>query len=412
MYRTAFLHNFNRGVDTMLNTQTKLAQTQEMINTGKKFTHAGDDPVNMSKVMDLEHEQSRLTNYIENAKSLKTSASLEDKQLQRFNEIIIDVRQKALHVANGVLTGNDRQSIQLEIKQRLGELVGIANTRNSSGEYIFSGFKGDTPAFKEVREGVFEYQGDEGQRMTKVGPNTTLAVNDSGRDVFQGAAVKHQMFFTEGTSTNTIGVNLGNAKVLDQGLLAESDPEGYTVTYNDDAAGSPPQPYFVVEGRSDGSTENIALTQDKRLVMHGMEMQLNGTPANGDSFTVDSSSKPRRSIMDTVAKLIKGIDKLGENTEDKKKYQLLMAESLENLSNAREHISTINSKVGARLNTIESTQTTNEEMKLQNKKVIMNLHDVDYTEAIAKLSQQTFSLQAAQQSFSKINNLSLFNFMR
>jgi flagellar hook-associated protein 3 FlgL len=37
------------------------------------------------------------------------------------------------------------------------------------------------------------------------------------------------------------------------------------------------------------------------------------------------------------------------------------------------------------------------------------LSDVDFAEAVSRLSLQTFLLEAAQQSYAKIQNLSLFN---
>ena len=68
--------------------------------------------------------------------------------------------------------------------------------------------------------------------------------------------------------------------------------------------------------------------------------------------------------------------------------------------------------IGARLNVIETTQTDNEDVALVNKGVQAELRELDYAEALSRLSMQTVVLEAAQQSYVKIAGLSLFNVMR
>jgi flagellar hook-associated protein 3 FlgL len=69
------------------------------------------------------------------------------------------------------------------------------------------------------------------------------------------------------------------------------------------------------------------------------------------------------------------------------------------------------SKVGARLNTLESTAKLHEHVDLVSKGVLSELQDVDFAEAVSRLSLETFILEAAQQSFARIANLSLFNYL-
>jgi len=45
------------------------------------------------------------------------------------------------------------------------------------------------------------------------------------------------------------------------------------------------------------------------------------------------------------------------------------------------------------------------------KTVLSATEDVDYAEAITQLNQQSVSLQAAQQTFSQVKKLSLFNYL-
>ncbi len=61
---------------------------------------------------------------------------------------------------------------------------------------------------------------------------------------------------------------------------------------------------------------------------------------------------------------------------------------------------------------IETTQTDNEDVALVNKAVQAELRELDYAEALSRLSFQTILLEAAQQSYVKISGLNLFNAMR
>jgi flagellar hook-associated protein 3 FlgL len=90
----------------------------------------------------------------------------------------------------------------------------------------------------------------------------------------------------------------------------------------------------------------------------------------------------------------------------------LIAETLDNNYSAEENVSVVRSRIGARLNTLESTEALHAGTDLVNKKVLADVRDLDHVEAITRLTQENFVLQAAQQSFAKIAGLSLFDFLR
>ena len=90
-------------------------------------------------------------------------------------------------------------------------------------------------------------------------------------------------------------------------------------------------------------------------------------------------------------------------------YDQLVADSLDNLDNAQEAILRTQTEIGGRLNQLESTGEFLDNAQLYAKDIRSQLQDVDYAEAISNLSFQSFVLQAAQQSFAKTSQLSLFD---
>ncbi len=70
------------------------------------------------------------------------------------------------------------------------------------------------------------------------------------------------------------------------------------------------------------------------------------------------------------------------------------------------------SRIGARMNAIDDQKTANDAFDLALADVRSTLEDLDYAEAISRFNQQLTALQASQQAFIKIQDLSLFNFIR
>jgi flagellar hook-associated protein 3 FlgL len=63
------------------------------------------------------------------------------------------------------------------------------------------------------------------------------------------------------------------------------------------------------------------------------------------------------------------------------------------------------------LNALDRQESINSDSVLNTKTVLSATEDLDYAEAISKLNQQTVALQAAQQTFTQVKKLSLFNYL-
>lgn len=84
---------------------------------------------------------------------------------------------------------------------------------------------------------------------------------------------------------------------------------------------------------------------------------------------------------------------------------------INDLDLAMDHLSRYVTLTGARQNAIESHRVLNEDIVFQGQKTLSSIEDLDFAEAISRLNLQLNTLQAAQQSFIKIQNLSLFNYL-
>ncbi|MGP9831513.1 flagellar hook-associated protein FlgL [Marinobacter sp. NSM] len=413
MIRISSQQIFSGGISRMQDVNSDLVKTQERISTGKKVNRPSDDPVAAARILKLNQEVKRIETYERNASLAENRIKQEESTLASGVDIIQRVRELTVQAGNGSLSANDRQSISAELKERLGQLANIANTRDASGEYIFSGFQGSTPAFAKDDFGAWKYQGDEGQRVLEIDDGVTVPISDNGKGIFVNVPSAVSVTGSDdGTGTGVAaqgyvsGLELIAPKDL-KDTFSPAVPDDLTVRVVDDGAGNL---NVEVEDPRTGTllnTQPSPAVPGEEFVVAGIRLTVNDA-AEGDEFTLGISDK--QSIFGTIERLIAGLDSIDKATpKSSAEYDALIAESLINLDNGQESIILKQTELGGRLNAIESTSSFLEDSGLYADEIRSQLQDVDYAEAISNLSFQSFVLQAAQQSFAQISRLSLFD---
>jgi flagellar hook-associated protein 3 FlgL len=85
--------------------------------------------------------------------------------------------------------------------------------------------------------------------------------------------------------------------------------------------------------------------------------------------------------------------------------------ALQQLDQADTHLQNVRAGIGARLSLLDDASSTRDAINVDVQTALSNLQDLDYATAITKLQQQMVGLQAAQQSYMKISQLSLFSYL-
>jgi flagellar hook-associated protein 3 FlgL len=129
----------------------------------------------------------------------------------------------------------------------------------------------------------------------------------------------------------------------------------------------------------------------------------------GDSFFVESSDK--QGLLTTLSRFSDAMKSVENTPESKAILAKLVAKTLTNLENSVTSLVAVQSEVGARLNTLESSKDLNLDVTLFSKTVLSDMQDLDYADASIQLSMQSFVLSASQQSFAKVSQLSLFTYL-
>lgn len=154
---------------------TQLMETQVKLATGKRINKPSDDPSGMGKVLDYRSTLSTIDQYQENITDAQTRVKYTEGVLEQVNEFL----REAKGIASDPGT-EDKTALAEAINDIRDQVLGLANTKYGSS-YIFSGHRGDTPAFDPA---TYAYNGDDGSHKAMVGEGVTVEIEADGSQMF------------------------------------------------------------------------------------------------------------------------------------------------------------------------------------------------------------------------------------
>jgi len=381
----------------MNNLQADLARTQNDLATGTRLHSAADDPAAMSQVNALNTQMSASQQYVTNGNYASSTLQLEEQAMSDATNTLQGARDLAVQANNPALSAAQRTDIAAQLTQQLQNLISIGNRVDGSGNQLFGGTASSTVPFSQNGTSV-SYLGATRVSQIQIGPNQRISAGDTGATVFMNIPAGNGTFTTSGAATNTgtgsIGVGtVANAAawVPDTYTVSFTSPTNYTVT---NSAGTV---VSTVTNFKDGDT----------ISFNGVQIPMTGTPAAGDSFTVAKAGTA--SAFDTLQSLI---TTLNDPTLSNAQISSKIGGALQQIDNAISNMSNVSASVGARINSITSSQGAAQALQTNLTAAVSQLSDTDYAAAITKLNTEEVSLQAAQESYASISKLSLFNYLQ
>jgi flagellar hook-associated protein 3 FlgL len=440
---------YDAGVSSINRQWSSLLNLQQQVATGRRILTPSDDPVAASRALEITQSSDVLKQFATNQDNAKSALGLAEAQLSSANDMFARLKELTVQAGNATLNASDRRSIAYEMRERFDELMGIANSADGQGLYLFAGYQGQNKPFAgsvdQLNTAVaneISYDGDDGQRRLQVSATRMLEVSDSGTDVFMRIKNGNGHFVTNYSPGNdgTAIIDAGN--VTDPAAWNSVADKNLEIRFYVDSTSTPPITYYdlvrtagtVVPG-DDVSLltnappavpafpgvpvglrvyeENQRIEFDGLSVVpndYGVDVTISGSPADGDSFSLSPSSS--QSIFKTLANLIDVLENgYTGQAGNPAKYMNDIGFALTNFDQANDNILRVRSLIGSRMQEVESLSSINGDLQLQYQQTLSNLQDLDYAKAISDLTRKQTDLQAAQQSFSRITQLSLFNYL-
>jgi flagellar hook-associated protein 3 FlgL len=387
--------------------ESSLSQTQNELSTGKSVNTPADNPVAAVQALQLTNANSQYQQYIANGQSANTNLTLEQTALSSATTTLQSIRDLIVQANNGSNNTADLQDIATQISALESQLVGTANSQNAQGGYLFAGYSTSTQPFIRGSSGSISYVGDSVATSVPLDAGTSVQIGDPGSSVFMNVPAGNGTFTTAAGAGNTGTGIIDTGSVTDASTWSAAQsaaPGPYTITFSDpgdytvtDGAGNP-----VSSGTYDGTTGG-------EVAFDGIEVGITGVPAAGDTFTVAAAGT--QSVFTSLDHLVGALNGTGTTAAARAQLATSLGGSLQQIDQALNQVSTVTSNVGSRISMIGSINTslTSESTTLQTQ--ISNLTDLDFAKATALYSQEYTALQAAEQSYADIGQLSLFKYL-
>lgn len=384
------------------NKQSDLNEQVEYISSQKRVLTAKDDAVAYGTLVGYQEELRNIEKYKRNITQAESRTSLQDTLFSNTEDFMRQAKQTFIQANNGTLSHDDLSSLATLIENAQAELLNIANTRDETGGYVFSGFQVDKKPFTLQADGSVNYEGDNGVRELQIAKNINVALNQSGDDAFQKVS-NHQGDFSANYINNTSGIALDKAVI--------TDPSSYN------SAGFPPDYNFQFTSSTDltvtdsnGATvfTTNAYAQGQTVSFLGIDVQISGNPLPGDEFEL--TPQENISLFDTLNSALDWVNNAA-SPADPTQHQVDYQEILEQLDNSLNHLTARRADAGVRAQLIENQENGHLNKELTIAKAKSNIEDLDFAKAISNFEQSQIALQAAQQTFVQIKDLNLFNYI-
>ena len=396
--RISTTQTFSQGTNAILENQSKVSETQLQLSKGTRILKPSDDPIGSAVALDLQKQIDNALQFIANGQVAETRLAVEETSLSNVTSILQRVRELSLQAANATLNQNDRKAVNVEIKARLDELVGLANTQLANGDYLYSGYRSNVKPFAVDGTGTVNYNGDQGIHLVNVNTSVQVESGHNGDQVFSSIKTGNGSFVTTADPTN-LGAGVISNAVLEDPTSYVGDV--YTVDFSTNGSGNL---QYQITGANSGQVYVAPLPvfdEDAKVSFNGIAFSISGMPADGDSFTVEPSF--RQDVFTTVNQVISALEMPTETTTLQASFLNALNLGIQNLDQALTHVDEVRASVGSRLNVIESESEINESLKVEADSALSLVKDLDYAEAITALNKRTLALQAAQQHTRIIN---------
>ncbi len=378
----------------------RVVETQHQVSTGLRINSPSDDPVAAARVAHLDASLARLDQYQANAIFARNQLGLEEESLSEAIGHLQRIRELTLQANNGSASSGDRQIIASEIRQHRDALLALANTTDVDGRHLFAGYREAATPFTVAAGGSVVYNGDQGQRTLQISDSRFVAINDSGADVFQRIPEGNGTFVVGVSAANTGTGTLGSSSVTNPAALGRATPTPLRFVT--------PTTYEV-RNSANALVVAGAFTPTQSLTFAGVELRIDGAPAAGDTFTVAPAAQ--RDVFSTLDRLVAAIETPGGTPAQQAQMHGNIGQRLADLDNALSHMIDARGEIGARVRALDQQEGLNADFALHLNTTLSAVRDLDYAEAMSRLSQELFGLDAAQQAFARAQNLSLFRYL-
>lgn len=389
---------YDRTVNNLAERQAKLANLMESATAGKRVLRASDDPVAAAQA---ERARTRMDRTDADKRALDAQVGIikdGESTLGAANNALQEFRSLVVNAGNGAYTQTERDALVAQMSSLRDQIAGHANRTDSNGLPLFRGLGS---AEQPLQGGSF--LGQSGQ---------TSSGNNGIPNTLDGTAA----FMNVPTGNGVLAVNQGAANKgkawTDIGQI--NDPTAAAA-----AASANPPIAITFSVATDGTTSYsiaggpaVPYKSGETITVAGMGLKITGTPADGDSFTIDASERSDLfSVLDQAINVVRSAGN-SDGTTASGALAHGLAKALAEIDTGMNRMQAVRGFAGDLLNRADTLTDQLSARSLQLEADRSAAEDVDMITALSDLKTLQTGYSAALQSYAQIQKLSLFDYIR
>ncbi len=383
-----------------------LNQIQNQVSSGKRVTRPSDDPEAAALGVRLRHEKATGDQFLRNVEQARSWLTASDQALGDIGDALSRIRELAIQAANGTYTASDRAAIGQEVDQLRRHIIATLNDAVLVDQRLFAGAKTTAAAvFTLDANGNAVYNGATGVDLTgatdlvpaKGIEGITLSATDSATpatyrvtvSAASGGVANVQIDQYDSTSalvrSETQAVTVPAAGVIG---VVEFSTLGLTMTVNSSLGATP------ITGTSTSTTNafTTSATSLNREVGPGTNLPVN---VMGSSFLP----------------MLADLQALATNLSSSAPSQTAIEQSIGAIDKAIDVVLKNRAEVGAKVNRLDFTQSRMSALQLEVQRLQSTNEDVDFAEALTRLTTQQAVYQASLQAGARTVPMSILDFL-
>ncbi len=188
---------------------------QQRIATGRNIIKTSDDPAVGAKISFTKDQKIMVERFNANIDRARSRLSQAESAIGIGVNVLQRVYELAVQARNDTNNAGDRQLIAMEIRNLKDQMLSLANSRDTNGQYIFAGYKVDSKPFVENENLEIVHNGDRGLHRLQISDNQSIATSLDGADVFlrvpQGEEIENVF-----STLDSMITSLENGKMEDE----------------------------------------------------------------------------------------------------------------------------------------------------------------------------------------------------
>lgn len=434
--RIGTANTYDSAVRNIANRQTALANLQENLTSGKRVVRASDDPTAAANAERAMTRISRIATDQRVLESQRNAIAQAESTLGDVTDVLQRFRELVVNAGDGVHSSAERRSIALELQGLRDQVFSLANTKDTNGLPLFGALASALAPFVGPQAGApdYNFQGLPGQSASN---DVAIPFTLDGDAAFMHDPTRDRVFNVNVSNsvdglisadrtltTNAITVtNAATVKATAAAAAAVAAPNNvpypsyaiaFTAVDSTTVPGTTTATYSITETPSvtplgaPAPFTNVTVSFPTGTTFDitgipGMSLTVKGTPKVNDTITVDSSA----SVFSVLDDAIKNIREAPNNNGAAQ----AVSQALNNIDIGMERISAARGQAGDLLNRADRITANQENRSIQLESDRSRAEDLDMIQGISDFNNQQTGYQAALQTYAKVQQLSLFNFI-